>query len=130
MMMMWKGLLALFIAVMLATTVQAVPVTPGGNVALSGTTVAARPELAGVVVEDVLRPFTINDASGLVATGQVQDRVIRETASGTLTFSYRIINDVSSAGPIVYFYPRSFTGFATDVDFRLDGLGTVGPSAA
>lgn len=75
------------------------PVVDGGGiVALSGTTAAARLELAGVVVEDVLRPFTIGLFGGGEIHGTLQDRVVREDIAGTLDLYYRIFNDASSFG--------------------------------
>lgn len=109
---------------------NAVPLSPGDTVPLSGTTVAARPELAGVVLQDVIRPFSIDFGDGTFTTGQVQDRVVRETATGTLDLYYRIFNDAGSAGFVGQIVRGFFDGFATDVDFRIDGLGTVGPDSA
>ena len=60
-------------------------VVDGGPAAnLSGTTAAKRPELAGTVLKDVVRPFSINLLGGGKITGTVQDRVVREKKTGTL----------------------------------------------
>ena len=52
---------------------------------------------------------------------------MRETGSGTLDFSYRIVNDVSSGGSLDFVTRNSFPGFGTDVDFRTDGCGDHRP---
>jgi hypothetical protein len=106
----------------------AVPLPPGGFVPLTGTTVAARPELAGTVLVDNIVPFTLGNLQG-----NLQVRVIRETAAGTLDFAYGI-RDLSSIDPagtndqIIATSHGGFDGWATDVDYRTDGLGTVGPT--
>jgi hypothetical protein len=105
---------------------------PGELVPLQGTTLVARPELAGTVVEEVLRPFSIDFGGGRTATGTIQDRVVRETA-GTLDFYYRVFNDSTSEGAI-NFVVRNLQvnpwAFSTDVDFRLDEPGDIGAESA
>ena len=85
----------------LTATLLAVAIAPAHAVALNrafivesfldtplgGTTVALRPELAGTVIEDVLTPFSFG---ALNLTGTVQNRVVRETNTGTLDFYWRI----------------------------------------
>lgn len=88
---------------------------------LPGTKSAIRPELAGTVLVDLDTPFTLGDISGTV-----QNRVVRETASGTLDFYWRVILDpTSTAGGITALRLDDF-GYAnlTDADYRIDGLGT------
>ena len=116
-------------------------VVDGGPAAnLSGTTAAKRPELAGTVLQDMVRPFSINLTGGGKITGTVQDRVVREKKTGTLDFYYRITNDVTSTGtgPAGVNTPTIDTavrrhfpaGISTDVDYRTDGRGQVAPSTA
>ncbi len=109
---------------------QASVVLPGGSIALSGTTVFADPQLTGVVLQDVTTPFTINLGDGNSISGQVQDRVVRESSSGTLDFYYRIFNNSSSTGSIGLVGRDNYSGFTTNVDWRIDGLGTVAPTRA
>ena len=96
----------------------------GDSALLSGTTLAAVPSLAGEVVADELVDFT--DQAGLGVTGTYQTRVVR-TAAGTLDFYFRVTR--LEGGDIILmnyrFFGRSITA---DTDFRLDGLGAVGPS--
>ena len=124
--------LALLAAVFAATPARAVPLAPGSAVATPGTTSAARPVLAGTVLQDVVQTFTITDPNGRKIKGTIQDRVVRETSTGTLDFYYRIMNDSSSRGPIVIVSKSSFAppSLTTDVDWRIDGLGDVGPTQA
>ena len=121
------GALALIV---LPSVASAVPLAPGNFVNLTGTTFEARPELGGVVLQDVIRPFSVDHGGGNFTTGTIRDRVVRETDSGTLDFYYRISNDVSSAGSVDFVTRNSFAGFGTDVDFRTDGPGTIGPDQA
>lgn len=98
---------------------------PFKDTALAGTTSAARPELAGLVLEDVLQPFSI-PAAGI--TGWVQNRVVKETVSGTLDFYWRVTVDPTSNGSVSAFRLGDF-GVAnlTDADWRIDGLGSAAP---
>ncbi len=107
--------------------------TPGTWGAVSGTTAAQLPELAGVVVYDRVRPFEIRDAAGiLLFEGSLQDRVVRSTATGDLHFYYRV-RDTNPAlfGNLAIVDTRDFSGlFGVHVDYRPDGLGTEAPSRA
>ena len=123
-------IVALFITPLFTAPLWAVPLTPGNFVNLSGTTSAARPELAGTVLVDTIRPFSVDLGGGNLTTGTIQDTVRREDGSGTLDFSYRIINDVSSSGSIDFVTRTAYRGFSTDVDWRSDGLGTIAPDQA
>ena len=105
------------------------PVFPAAfaDTALSGTTNAARPELAGTVLEDVLTPFSFSGVSGTV-----QNRVVKETGTGTLDFYWKVNVDASSTGTGVSALRLIDFGAAnlTDGDYRIDGLGTVAPTTA
>lgn len=116
------------IATAFAPVAHAVSLPPGGLAVLSGTTVAVRPELAGLVLADTLRPFSINLGGGLSITGKLQDRVTRSTTDGTLDFSFRIMNDATSRGAIILSGRKDFGTWMTDVDWRSDGQGVDGPS--
>ena len=114
----------------------AVSLPLGGIAALSGTTVADRPELAGLVLEDTLIPFTIMDSSGnLIYQGTIQNRVVMSDTLGTLIFEFRIRDtNATLGGSIIGVSRAGFRNgtmlFATDVDFSLDGLGSIGPPGA
>jgi hypothetical protein len=99
-------------------------VTTGGTVSLRGTTLAARPELAGTVLEDRLRPF----ANGPV-TGVLQERIVRSSVDNTLAFYYRIKE--LTGGVVTYIaltdWPLLELG-SLDMDYRIDGLGERGPA--
>ncbi len=100
-------------------------VRDGDTVPLSGTTVAAVPGLRGeVAAADELVDF--RDQEGVGVSGTYQTRVLR-TAAGTLDFYFRVTR--ISGGDIYLFSYRFFgTSVTTDTDFRLDGLGAVGPT--
>ena len=120
-------------ALMAHTSSQAValnePVSANfADTALPGTTVALRPELAGTVLEDVITPFSFQGI-----TGTVQNRVVRETASGTLDFIWKVdVDSVASgtAGVVALRLIDFGLGYLKDADWSIDGLGTVAPVTA
>lgn len=102
-----------------------VPPTPFADTALSGTTAAARPELAGTVLEDWISSFSFNGV-----TGTIQNRVVRETGTGTLDFYWKVDVDSSDTGAGVTAFRLTDFGYGNlkDADWRIDGLGTVAPT--
>jgi hypothetical protein len=122
-------------ALTLAGTAQAVALNNGFaaqpflDTALGGTTAAARPELAGVVLEDTVQSFSFG---ALNISGTVQNRVVRETGTGTLDFYWRITVDPSSTGGGVDAFRLGDFGYSslTDADWRIDGLGSAAPHVA
>lgn len=119
--------------VVLASTAisHAVTLTYDANVTLPGTTVALRPELAGTIIaDDIVSPFHLTLASGGVVTGSIQERVVRETGTGTLDFYWKVNVDENSAGALSYFRIGNILGSSYDADWRIDGLGDVNPDSA
>jgi hypothetical protein len=106
-----------------------IPLLPGDTVSLSGTTVADRPELAGLVIEDILRPFSM-DFGGIIVTGIVQERVVHSDIDNVPIFEFRIFNDPISAGSIPFIVLEKFTGYSTDVDYIIDGISGINPDTA
>jgi len=92
------------------------------DTALPGTTDAARPELSGVVLQDVDTPFVLGNL-----TGYVQNRVVREDGTGTLDFYWRVVVDSTSSGDGINALRIGNFGYSdlTDADWRIDGLGTI-----
>ncbi len=111
---------------------QATVVPNGATVALNGTTLAASPFLAGTVIADTFRPFSITSGSKTY-TGEVEDQVIRETSSGNLDFCYRMIFDQQFVIPVtpgIFQLERSsFEGWTVDTDSRLDEIGNLFPTS-
>ena len=105
------------------------------RVDLHGTTAADRPDLAGTVVEDDVRGFVLTrtDSSGsvtILGEGKLQLRVV-QTSAGTLDFNYRfrelrLAPGVSISGVTIF----GFAEFDCDVEYRTDGMGEAGPTAA
>lgn len=137
-----RNLISLAFMLIGAMPAAAVPVTPGGPVVvLPGTTLAARPELAGTMIEDSLTAWesAIDPLYGFPgAEGMLQSRVVRETLTGTLDFYWRLTVSQTS-------YPAStpdqldlsglvlanfLTGASFDADYRLDGVGFSAPTGA
>lgn len=125
-----KTTLATFCALLLsASAASAVTIPQGGAVALGGTTTAAEPNLAGLIVEDSLDAFLLGSTTDGVS-GNIQSRVVR-SVDGTYDFYWRI-TDLVFAGqaPDIFslrlgeFGPKMFTGNA---NYRTDGSGTRGP---
>jgi len=106
----------------------AVPMPVTGDYALSGTTVAARPELAGVVLEDRITAYSFSGA-GETVSGEIQHRVVRSNLDGTIDFYWRI-RPTGGTGDIHAFRVSGFGGYALDADWRIDGLGTAAPDIA
>lgn len=106
----------------------AVPL-PVGDTPLPGTTVAARPELAGTVLQDRLVPYSLVMGPRRL-TGVIQQRVVRETKTGTLDFAWRIRPNPGGNLPVISFRLSDFGPFITDGDWRIDGLGPVAPTSA
>lgn len=111
--------------------VQASTIISGpGSYGAGATTAAAEPDLAGLVLEDRLQPFTINGSDGGLATGTIQERVVRSNDTGFLHFYSRVIFDT-----IAGFEPGSYvewldfdpaaTGNPLAVGRRSDGLGNA-----
>lgn len=108
---------------------QAAVVAPGDTVSLPGTTLAAQPFLQGHVLEDELISFSlpVSQTSADLITGTVQQRVVREDVSGTLDFYWRITQ--LNTGSLGYFRVGNFVTDTFDADYRIDGLGDVGPAS-
>ena len=114
---------------MASTMAHAVILTPGAIASISGTSYNADPALGGTVLQDTLRPFTATIA-GTALTGTIQDRVVRETASGTLDFYTRVwFNEPLKTSQMIL-ERTNYANLGTDVDFRTDGVGTVAPKEA
>jgi hypothetical protein len=111
-----------------ANTASAVTVNPGETVSLPGTTAAAEPWLAGTILEDEFINFSLHATpnSSSMISGTVQQRVVRETGTGTLDF-YWAIRDVTG-GSLGYFRIANFGSAVFDANYRTDGMGTIGPS--
>ena len=120
--------LAVAIAAMaLAGSAQAV-ILPVGTTPISGTTLAAKPQLLGTVLEDDTVAFSFAGPGGTVS-GSVQSRVVRSDVDGTLDFYWRVFNDPNSAGPITSFRIANFFTPVYDGDYRTDGLGEIAPTS-
>jgi hypothetical protein len=120
-------------AAMVCGAALAVPAQPGDVVNLNGTTLAAEPWLGGVSADGAnLIPFTILDSGGnAVFQGAFTSSPSVSGILGTMTVSYRV-RDTQAIGDrrVVRVDIFGFTGLQTNVDFRTDGLGTVGPNLA
>jgi hypothetical protein len=137
-----RSLLAAILSAAFISPVLAIPVTPGaGSVVLTGTTVAANPDLAGTVLADVVTNWdgTIHPIYGFPgSSGTLQSRVVRSDTTGLLDFYWQIDvarpsypNYVPQQLSITGLDLANFlTGTSFDADYRLDGLGTTAPVSA
>ena len=107
----------------------AVGLLPGELTQPPAMTLAQDPTLGGVVLEDL----TLNIrgiASGGAFAGTLEERVVRDDATGTLDFYYRVTNNAGSIGSIQSLSVSNFAGFSTTVGYRTDGVGDTGLSVA
>jgi hypothetical protein len=118
-----------FLPIAAQATALVVPLAPAfsADTDLNGTTAAARPELAGVVLADVLTPFSF---SGI--NGTVQSRVVRESVAGTLDFYWKtnVTDSSSDLGVRTFRLDQFGVANLTDADWRADGVGTAAPDFA
>ncbi len=137
------GILLLLVGITSSNAQASMLLAPGATVPLPGSTAAAEPDLAGIVIHDALIDFVIKNASGaLLCRGQLQNRVVRSNPAPIarlmpfLHFYYRIRGVSSPAtaallGRIRRVETIRFAGFdPLRVDFRPDGLGSVPPRRA
>jgi hypothetical protein len=117
----WSATVALAISVLLA---------PGASLTVPATTAAAEPDLDGIVIHDVLVPFTLKALDGAaLCTGKLQDRVVRSSKTGRLDFYYAI-RETEGPGAVARIVTLPFGGLPLRVAYRTDGLGTVAPRVA
>jgi hypothetical protein len=114
----------------LAVPLPPTPPAAGADatVALPGTTSAAEPVLAGTVVFDKVSPWAFG-----AFNGTVQTRVVKSSVNGRLAFYYRITNQSRPPLRVRTFFvdsPSFRSIVRADVNYRKDGLGTVGPNRA
>jgi hypothetical protein len=102
---------------------------PGDSVTLPGTSLAARPELAGDVIAN--QTFSFHGGIGDPRPLTLDNWVLRENATGTLDFYYRINAPSDAGGTMSPFYVTRFDlGPSLDVDYRTDlGGSDPGPWA-
>jgi hypothetical protein len=104
-----------------ATLAGTVPTFPGDSVS-PGITF----DPAGTLLADVVDPWTFTTTAG-TTSGTLEAAVYME-AGGTLDFYYQVANDSTSATAIRAVSNTSFTGFLTDLGFRIDGSTLTGTS--
>jgi len=110
---------------------------PGGSTIVTSTSVAEAPQLAGTVQNDnmLTTPLVrIPDPDSIFFVGfDIQNRVSRSNDIGTMIFGPRIRFRANVTGGNFLIDTLRLDGygdFATDVAYRSDGLGDVGPTFA
>ena len=111
-----------------SSSTWAVSLTVGGDYAIGGTTSAARPELAGTVLEDYISNYSFSGTAGQLLEGTIQNRVVR-SVDGTVDFYWRI-SPTGGNDDVNAFRVIGFGDFSLDADWRSDGLGTAAPDTA
>jgi len=111
-----------------SSTASAVSLTIADDYIINGTTSAARPELAGVIIEDLISSYSFTGTAGQTLQGSIQNRVVR-SVDGTLDFYWRI-RPTGGNAEVTAFRLGGFEGFALDADWRIDGLGSASPDIA
>jgi uncharacterized protein (TIGR03382 family) len=101
----------------------------GSSIALlSGTTVAAEPQLAGVVLEDRVDNFSFAGIHGTVS-GSIQSRVVR-SVDGTVDFYWRVFSDANSSDDLRSLRLGNIFTDTYLVNWASDGLGDLSPTSA
>ncbi|HLK17277.1 MAG TPA: hypothetical protein VKT78_20905 [Fimbriimonadaceae bacterium] len=116
--------------VTLAASAMATVLAPGGTVPLHGTTLAAHPFLKATDLQDVNHPITLMTPGGPVPA-MYHERVAREVAAKTIDFYFWLeaVKKPIQADKIEVTL-TNYKGFATDVEYRTDGIGHTGPFQA
>lgn len=112
-----------------AHNLYAANLNPGDEITLIGTTVAAEPQLAGLVLQDELIPFSFASSVGSIS-GTVQQRVVRSSQDNTLDFYWRVINDTTSLDSVAFWRVGDFSSPEYNPNWRIDGVGDVAPVSA
>jgi len=102
----------------------------GESVGLSGITSAEDPTLAGVVAIDYSQGFEVGDPAGARLTGTLISRVVMRLDTGEIDFSWRLRDLESETNLISSIVLSGFDGWDVGVEWRVDGLGDVGPAFA
>ena len=96
---------------------------PGEKAQTRGTTAADNPRLNGTVVDDRVADFEDPDTG---VSGKVQLRGLRSDAGGTVV-SYRVLELTDGVlDSVTCVFPGEHGSL--DADFRVDGVGDLGPS--
>ena len=121
------------VAAMTGSSALAVPIHPGDVVNLNGTTAAAEPWLVGVNADGASAfPFTVLDNGGVpVFQGVFTSEPRRSDILGTTRVRYRL-RDMQAVGDrrVARVDILGFAGLQTNVEYRTDGIGVVGPNLA
>ncbi|TWT78030.1 hypothetical protein Pla123a_18300 [Posidoniimonas polymericola] len=130
---MLAGLSVVLANAAIADRAAAAVLNAGDLAPLFGTTSAGDPRLAGTVQSDALHPFEILGNFGeVLLSGNLQDRVVESNTEGTLIFAPRLRDLVGAPfAPdmeVRAVFVDGYAGFQTEVEYRTDGLGDVGPS--
>jgi hypothetical protein len=119
-----------------AAPAGAATLAPGDSIAMTGTTYADHPELAGPVVQDaVLTGDNVGVPSlpFLFARFDVSNVVVESATTGGLVFAPRILfgSNVTGGNLLVDRVELfGFGDFAVDASYRTDGPGDRGPTTA
>ncbi|WP_299785091.1 hypothetical protein [uncultured Marivita sp.] len=123
-------------AILSASAVGAATLAPGDSILVTGTTAAANPELAGVVIQDTIVSTPnvgVPDLPFLFARFEVQNRVVRSAVDGTMVFMPRILFGANvTAGNLLVDRVEMFGlgNFAIDANYLTDAPGDRGPTTA
>jgi hypothetical protein len=123
------GAMALVTALLLPGPAAADVLLSGVPLSLpTGTSTAAEPSLAGVIIEDRSDAFSFAGASGTVS-GSIQSRVVR-AVDGTVDFYWRVFSNAGSSDDIRSFRLGDIFASEYRVNWRNDGEGDLAPSSA
>ena len=122
---------------MAASMSHAATLDAGGSTFVTGTTAAAEPQLAGTVQNDNILTtplLRVPDPDSIFFVGfDIQNRVVQSNTDGTMIFGPRIrfVANVTGGNFLIDSLELfGYGDFATDVAYRTDGIGDVGPTFA
>ena len=124
------------VLVLTGNLAKAATLSPGDSIVVSGTTSAARPELAGAILQDSVLSTPNVGVPNLpfsFARFEVQNRVVESALDGTMVFMPRILfgSNLTAGNLLVDRVEMfGFGNFAIDANYRIDGVGDRGPTFA
>lgn len=101
----------------------------GESADLFGITLGEDMSLAGVA-NDFSQDFSILDAAGNLFEANLQSRARVRNDTGQVDFVWRIRDIDNLAGQIASVVVNGYEEWSVGVEYRLDGLGEVGPDSA
>lgn len=104
----------------------------GESADLFGITHIEDNSLAGAIVPegDLYEQFTIGEPAGSYFAAALQSRAIIRSDNGMMDFSWRILDVENFSSRVASVVVNGYEAWSVGVEYRVDGLGDVGPEEA